>query len=147
MITIFKCTSSHTLLNGCSSGDLFILICRYTIIWRLQVQSWLQVSNNTGILNTCTRLWLTESEQSTPMDSIKDVVQSSVKVPEFDKHLKKTGGHIIVEITIKMKTIVQKPLMINKLIESNKDNLLCYTILSIFTHTQRWCICVKIVGL
>ena len=39
----------------------------------------------------------------------------SVKVPEFDKHLKKAGGHIgrnVVEITIKMKTIVQKPLMI-----------------------------------
>ena len=30
MITIFKCTSSHTLLNGCSSGDPFILICRHT---------------------------------------------------------------------------------------------------------------------
>ena len=31
-----------------------------------------------------------------------------MKVPEFDKHLKKAGGHIgqnIVEITIKMKTI------------------------------------------
>ena len=75
----------------------------------MQVQSWLQVSNNTGILNTCIWLWLTES------DSIKDVVRSSVKVPEFDKHLKKTGGHIgwnVVEITIKMKTIVRKPLMI-----------------------------------
>ena len=36
-----------------------------TIIWRLQVQSWLQASNNTGILNTCTRLWLTESEEET----------------------------------------------------------------------------------
>ena len=56
-----------------------------------------------------------ESEQVTPMDSIKDVVQSSMKVPEFDKHLKKARGHIgrnIVEITIKMKTIVWKPLMI-----------------------------------
>ena len=43
------------------------------------------------------------------MDSIKDVVQSSVKVPEFNKHLKKARGHIdqnIVEITIKMKSIV-----------------------------------------
>ncbi len=42
------------------------------------------------------------------MDSIKDVVQSSVKVPEFDKHLKKAGGHIggnVVEIAIKMKSI------------------------------------------
>ena len=43
------------------------------------------------------------------MDSIKGVVRNSVKVPEFDKHLKKAGGHIgrnVVEITIKMKTIV-----------------------------------------
>ena len=31
---------------------------------------------------------------TTPVDSIKDVVRSSVKVPEFDKHLKKPGGHI-----------------------------------------------------
>ena len=36
------------------------------------------LSNNTGIFNTCTRLWLMESEQVTLMDSIKDVVQSSV---------------------------------------------------------------------
>ena len=44
-----------------------------------------------------------------------DIVRSSVKVPEFDKHLKKARGQIIrnvVEITIKMKTIVRKPLMI-----------------------------------
>ena len=67
------------------------------------------MSKNTGILNTCTQLWLTESEQATPVDSIKDVIRSSVKVPEFDKHLKKAGGHIgrnVVEITIKMRTIV-----------------------------------------
>ena len=61
------------------------------------------------------------------MVSIKDVVQSSVKVPEFDKHLKKAEGHIgrnIVEITIKMKTIVRKTLMIkiNKLRLRNLDN-------------------------
>ena len=34
----------------------------------------------------------------------------------FDKHLKKAGGRIgrnVGEITIKMKTIVRKPLMIN----------------------------------
>ena len=47
------------------------------------------------------------------MDSIKDVVRSSVKVPEFDK---KAEGHIgrnVVEIIIiiKMKRIVRKPLM------------------------------------
>ena len=37
----------------------------------------------------------------TPVDSIKDVVQSSVKVAKFDKHLKNAGGHIgrnVVEI-------------------------------------------------
>ena len=61
------------------------------------------------------------------MVSIKDVVRSSVKVPEFDKHLKKAGGHIgqnVVEITIKMKTIVQKTLIIkiNKLRLKNLDN-------------------------
>ena len=62
-----------------------------------------------------------------PVDSIKDVVRSSVKVPEFDKHRKKAGGHIgrnVVEITIKIKTIVRKLLMIkiNKLRLRNLDN-------------------------
>ena len=55
-----------------------------------------------------------ESEQATPVDSIKDIVWSSMKVPKFDKHLKRAGGHIgwnVVEIT-KMKTIVRKPWMI-----------------------------------
>ena len=50
-----------------------------------------------------------------PVDSIKEVVRSSVKVHEFEKHLKKAGGHIgrnVVEITIKMKSIVRKHLMI-----------------------------------
>ena len=54
----------------------------------------------------------------------KDLVRSSVKVPKFDKHLKKAGGHIgrnVVEITIKIKT---KPLMIKiiKLRLRNLDN-------------------------
>ena len=61
-----------------------------------------------------------ESEQ---VILIKDVVRSSVKVPEFDK----AGGHIgrnVVEITIKMKTIVKKTSMIkiNKLRLRNLDN-------------------------
>ena len=60
------------------------------------------------------------------MVSIKDVVRSSVEVPEFDKHLKKAGGHIgrnVMEITIKMKAIVRKTLMIkiNKLRLRNLD--------------------------
>ena len=68
-----------------------------------------------------------ESEKATPMDSIKDVVQSSVKVLKFEKHLNKAEGHIgwnVVEITItvKMKTIVQKPLMI-KIIKLHLINL------------------------
>ena len=57
-----------------------------------------------------------ESEQVIPVDSMKDVVRSFVKVSEFDIHLKKAGGYIgrdVVEITIKMKTIVRKPLMTN----------------------------------
>ena len=44
--------------------------------------------------------------------------RSSVKVTEFDKHLKKAGGHIgrnVVEITIKMKTTVRKNLNDKKL--------------------------------
>ena len=68
-----------------------------------------------------------KSEQATPVDSIEDVVWSSMKVLEFDKYLKKARGHIgrnIVEITIKMKTIIQKPLMIKiiKLRLRNLDN-------------------------
>ena len=35
-----------------------------------------------------------ESEQAIPVDSIKDVVRSFMKVPKFEKHLKKAGGHI-----------------------------------------------------
>ena len=85
----------------------------------------------TGILDTCTRLWQTESEQATSVVSIKDVVRSSVKVPAFDKHLKKAGGHIgrnVVEITIKMKTTVRKTLLIkiNKLRFRNLDNYFYY---------------------
>ena len=49
------------------------------------------------------------------------------KVPEFYKHLKKAGGYIgrnVMEITIKIKTLVRKPLMIkiNKLHLRNLDN-------------------------
>ena len=44
---------------------------------------------------------------------MKGVVRSSVSAPEFDKkHLKKAGGHIgrnVVNITVKMKSIVRKP--------------------------------------
>ena len=49
------------------------------------------------------------------MDSIKDIIRNSMKVPELDIHLKKARGHIsrnVVEMTIKMKTVVRKPLMI-----------------------------------
>ena len=92
-LAFFKCLSKWgTFTELCTTS--FIEASKETIIWRLQVQSWLEVSNNTGVLNTCTRLWLTESEQAIPVDSIKDVVRNSVKVPELDKHLKKAGGHI-----------------------------------------------------
>ena len=60
-----------------------------------------------------------------------------LQVPEFDKHLKKAGGHIdrnVVEITIKMKTIVWKPLMIKiiKLCLRNLDN---YTYVVVFANS------------
>ncbi len=60
------------------------------------------------------------------MDSIKDVVRSSLKV--LDKHLKKAGGHIgrNVEEIIMMKTIVRKPLMI-KIIKLRQENLTANT--------------------
>ena len=35
-----------------------------------------------------------ESEQATPVDSMKEVVRSFLKVPEFDEHLKNAGGDI-----------------------------------------------------
>ena len=35
-----------------------------------------------------------ESEQATPVNSIKDVLGSSLKVLESDKRLNKAGGHI-----------------------------------------------------
>ena len=73
-----------------------------------------------------------------PLDSIKDVVRSSVKVAEFDKHPKKAGGHIgwnVVEITIKMKTIVRNSLMI-KIIKLRLRNLDNYIYIYIYT-----CLC------
>ena len=57
------------------------------------------------------------------VDSIK--VGSSVKVPKFDKHLKKVGGHIgrnVVDIAIKIKTIVRKPLRIMRFQADNRKN-------------------------
>ena len=68
------------------------------------------------------------------MDSIKDVVRSSMKVPEFDKHLNKAGEHIgrnVVEIIIKMTTIVRKPLMIKKNFKTRVTD-------SIFTDDNRY---------
>ena len=66
---------------------------------------------------------------------IKDVVRSSVKVSEFDKHLKKAGGHIvqnIVEIT-KMKTIVKKTLNNKKALPERFHQTLQYD-----PHRYKW---------
>ena len=56
-----------------------------------------------------------------------------MKVPEFDKHLKKDGGDVDrndVEITIKMKTKVRKPLMIKtKVILVAVKNIYKYNII------------------
>ena len=41
------------------------------------------------------------------MNSIKDVVRSSMKVPEFDKRLKIYIGRNVGEMTIKMKIMIK----------------------------------------
>ena len=77
-----------------------------------------------------------------------DVVKSFVKVPEFDKHLKKAGGHIDrngVEITITVKTIVRKPLMI-KIIQlrlRNVDNCIFFDTLKYLKWTYPSYSCLK----
>ena len=99
---------------------VFIFIVISTTFRPICPPAFFRCLSNSG---TFTELWTTsfiettgvESEQATPVVSIKDVVRSSLKVPEFDKHLKKAGGHIgrkVVEITIKTKTIVRKTLII-----------------------------------
>ena len=77
-----------------------------------------------------------------PRDFNKDVVRSSVKFPEFDKHLKKAGGHIgrnVVEITIKMKTIVWKTLKIKIAIYSCQKLSTPFIYIYIYIYI---CVCV-----
>ena len=61
LFTIFKLWKSHIYIF-CSSKSFFCCLN----FWDKACWFNLQASNNTGILNTCTRLWLTESEQATP---------------------------------------------------------------------------------
>ena len=97
--------------------------------YKLNVLTWLELLQLCMIFYPCSCshfFFFWQTEQTTPVDSITDVVRSSVKVPEFYKHLKKARGHIgrnVMEITIKMKKIVRKPLMIKiKLRLRNLDN-------------------------
>ena len=89
------------LLRRQSSGG-----CKFKLHYRrVKIQEFLTLVRGYGKRN---------QNRRPPVVSIKDVVRSSVKVPEFDKY-QKIGGHIgrnVVEMTIKMKTIVRKPLMI-----------------------------------
>ena len=61
--------------------ELKVFIFRYFF---LGLGLTLLTSNDTGILNTCARLWLMESEQVTPVDLINDVVVGSRvrRIPE-----------------------------------------------------------------
>ena len=65
----------HSEVSRRTPGRLVIgvgsLSFQVTIIWKLEVQSWLQASNRTGILSTCTWLWLLESEQATLVSWLK----------------------------------------------------------------------------
>ena len=65
----------HSKLS-CRTHSVTVVGVRSTKL--LRRQSCLQMSNNTGILNTCTRLRLTESKDATLVDSIKNAVRSSV---------------------------------------------------------------------
>ena len=76
------------------------------------------------------------------MESIKDVVRSSVKVPESDDHLKMAGGLIVrnvVEITITMKTIVRKPLMIGFRSYGNQTRPIKWNAVSSRLRSFRYC--------
>ena len=57
-IFVTVCWHYHKLYIWVFSTILLIDHSKETIIWRLWVQSWLQTSDITGILNTCTWLWL-----------------------------------------------------------------------------------------
>ena len=59
-------------------GVWLVFLCE--IIWRLQVQSWLQVNNKEYLLqlSVCTWLWLGEWDQSAPVDWIKVSVKFRV---------------------------------------------------------------------
>ena len=98
---------------------VFIFIVISTMFWLICSLVFFRCLLNSGTymeLQTTSFIESMESEQANPVDSIKDVVQSSVLVTKFDKYLKKAGGHIgqnVVEITLRYKTIVQKTLMIN----------------------------------
>ena len=70
------------------SIPVFLLACIEDWTCNLQMIVSLEASG-TDTYNRYAMLWLTESEQATSVNSIKDVVRSSVKVPEFDKHLKR----------------------------------------------------------
>ena len=60
---------------------------------------------------------------------------------KFDKHLKNAGGHIgrnVVEITIKMKTIVRKPLMIKIYIQVAETRYLVKQLLTDWKLRVQW---------
>ena len=69
-----------------------------------------QVLSISVLLLVCSQDWTFNLQMIVSLE-VKDIVRSSMKVPKFDKHLKKAGRHIVVEITMKVKTIVQKPSM------------------------------------
>ena len=92
---------------------VFIFIFISTIFRPICPPTFSRCLSNSGTFTELRTTSFIESAGS--LVRMKNVVRSSVEVAEFDKHLKKAGGHIgrnVVEITIKMKAIVRKPLMI-----------------------------------
>ena len=119
----------HNVSADMSSGLLQVFVelgnlhgtSNYVLYWIYGVACSDSVSHNRVQVLSIPVLLLTCSQDWTCL------LRSLGKVPEFDKHSKKAGGHIgrnIVGITIKMKIIVRKPLMIKiiKLRIRNLDN-------------------------
>ena len=95
---------------------------QYKIIFIIKTIVFIFIVISTTFWPICPPAFFRCLSNSGTMDSIKDVVRSSMKVPEFDKYLKMARrliGRNIVEIAIKMKTLNDK---IIKLHLRNLDN-------------------------
>ena len=124
---IQKICSPYDIRTAFTSGST---LRRY--LFRGKPQTEFNMTKNCVYSIPCSRGKRYKGETGRPLkvrlEEYFNMVSIKFEVPwKFDKHLKKAEGHIdrnVVEIAIKMKTIVRKPLMIkiNKLRLRNLDN-------------------------